>query len=77
MAFYTYIAACGRNGTLYTGSTDDLVNRVRQHKEKTFAGFTAKHDVNQLVWFQIFGRGKMLSRRSAASRSGTGSGSFR
>ena len=55
MAFYTYIVASGRNGTLYTGSTDDLVNRVTQHKERSFAGFTAKYDVNQLVWFQIFG----------------------
>ncbi|MGZ8370211.1 MAG: GIY-YIG nuclease family protein, partial [Caulobacteraceae bacterium] len=27
MAFYTYIMASKRNGTLYTGSTDDLTRR--------------------------------------------------
>mgnify|MGYP001762421029 CR=1 FL=1 len=24
-----------------------------QHKNKTFAGFTAKYDVNVLVWFEV------------------------
>jgi predicted GIY-YIG superfamily endonuclease len=27
MAFYVYILASGRNGTLYIGMTDDLVKR--------------------------------------------------
>lgn len=53
MAFFTYIMASGRNGTLYTGSTDDLVTRAYQHKDKTFRGFTAKHDVTLLVWYEI------------------------
>jgi putative endonuclease len=50
--FYVYILASRRNGTLYTGSTDDLRVRVEQHKAKKFSGFTAKYDVNQLVWFE-------------------------
>src|SRR5690606_4975391 len=53
MAFCTYIVASERNGTIYTGSTDDLVTRVFQHKNKTYAGFTAKHGVDQLVWFEV------------------------
>jgi putative endonuclease len=28
MAFYVYILASRRNGTLYTGMTDDLVKRI-------------------------------------------------
>ncbi|MDZ4053275.1 MAG: GIY-YIG nuclease family protein, partial [Phenylobacterium sp.] len=32
--FYTYILASQRNGTLYTGSTDDLAKRVFEHREK-------------------------------------------
>ncbi|ALJ08707.1 MAG: GIY-YIG nuclease family protein [Brevundimonas aurantiaca] len=52
MAFFTYIVASRRNGTLYTGSTDDLIQRVRQHRDKTFAGFTAKYDVHLLVWYE-------------------------
>ena len=53
MAFYTYILASRRNGTLYTGSTDSLMIRVGQHKAKTFDGFTAKYSVDQLVWFEV------------------------
>lgn len=53
MAFFTYIVASRRNGTLYTGSTDDLTQRIAQHRNKTFAGFTAKYDVDLLVWFEV------------------------
>jgi hypothetical protein len=53
VAFFTYIVASRRNGTLYTGSTDDLVQRVDQHRNKTFASFTAKYDVHMLVWFEV------------------------
>ena len=52
MFFYTYILAGRRNGTLYTGSTEDLIRRVAQHRAKTFGGFTARHDVMLLVWFE-------------------------
>ena len=52
MAFFTYIVASRRNRTLYTGSTDDLLQRVAQHRNKTFAGFTARYDVHMLVWFE-------------------------
>ncbi len=50
MAFFTYIVASGRNGTLYTGSTDDVIRRVWLHKEKALKGFTAKYGVDRLVW---------------------------
>ncbi|MBJ7484787.1 GIY-YIG nuclease family protein [Brevundimonas sp.] len=53
MAFYTYIVASGRNGTIYAGSTEDLIARVSQHKARTFVGFTAEHSVDQLVWYEI------------------------
>jgi len=50
--FYTYILASRRNGTLYTGMTDDLVRRMEEHREKAIRGFTAKYGVTQLVWFE-------------------------
>ena len=52
MAFYVYILAGDRNGTLYVGQTDDLIARVQQHREKTLKGFTAKYDIDKLVWFE-------------------------
>ncbi len=53
MAFYTYILASQRNGTLYIGSTDALITRVSQHQQKMRPGFTAKYGVSILVWFEI------------------------
>jgi putative endonuclease len=54
MSFYAYIMASGRNGTLYTGSTDNLARRVYEHQEKVRPGFTSKYDVTRLVWFEQF-----------------------
>ena len=51
--FYVYILASDRNGTLYVGHTDDLIERVRQHREKVHTGFTARYDVHRLVWFEL------------------------
>ena len=47
-----YIMASQRNGTLYTGVTSDLEQRVWQHKTKQVAGFTAKYHVHLLVYFE-------------------------
>ena len=44
--------ASDRNGTLYLGVTSALVQRVWQHRTKQADGFTAKHEVNRLVWFE-------------------------
>jgi len=50
--FFVYILASQRNGTLYTGSTDDLAKRIWQHKTKVFKGFTTDYGVNRLVWYE-------------------------
>lgn len=52
-SFYVYIMANRRHGTLYTGSTSDLIKRVWEHKIKAVAGFTAKYNVQQLVYYEI------------------------
>jgi putative endonuclease len=52
MAFYVYIVASRRNGTLYAGHTDDLRNRIWEHKQRR-QGFTARYGVDQLVWFEV------------------------
>jgi putative endonuclease len=40
-------------GTLYVGSTTDLLKRVWQHREGVFAGFTKQYRVTQLVWYEL------------------------
>ncbi|MBL0967581.1 MAG: GIY-YIG nuclease family protein [Brevundimonas sp.] len=52
MDFFTYIVASQRNGTLYTGSTDSVLSRTRQHREKRFPGFTARYGCSILVWYE-------------------------
>ncbi len=52
--FYVYILASQRNGTLYIGVTNDLVRRVHEHREGVIPGFTKKHDVKTLVYFEQF-----------------------
>jgi putative endonuclease len=53
--FYVYILA-GKSGVLYTGMTNDLVRRVREHKQKQIEGFTRKYNVTNLVWYEAHGR---------------------
>ena len=53
MAFFVYIVASKRNGTLYTGMTDDLLKRVWQHRHGVIPGFTRDYHVNKLVWYEI------------------------
>jgi len=48
----TYMMASRRNGTLYIGVTSNLLQRIAQHREGVFGGFTARHGVKQLVWFE-------------------------
>ena len=39
---FTYILFSKKNGTLYVGVTSNLKERITQHKEKSFDGFTKK-----------------------------------
>lgn len=39
------------NKVLYTGVTNNLERRVYGHKNKLLKGFTAKYNVNKLVYF--------------------------
>lgn len=52
--YYVYILASKRNGTLYTGMTSDIRQRMRQHKGKDFEGFTSKYGVDKLVWYEVY-----------------------
>ena len=48
-----YILASHRHGTLYTGVTSNLIQRVWQHKNGLADGFTKKYAVHSLVWYEI------------------------
>ncbi|MDQ3188067.1 MAG: GIY-YIG nuclease family protein [Pseudomonadota bacterium] len=44
--------ASGCYGTLYTGVTSNLVKRVWEHRSGFVPGFTEKHSVKTLVWYE-------------------------
>ena len=48
----TYILASAPRGTLYIGVTSDLAERVWQHRNNLTPGFTSKHRIHRLVWFE-------------------------
>ncbi|MBI2307757.1 MAG: GIY-YIG nuclease family protein [Rhodocyclales bacterium] len=48
-----YILANRRNGTLYTGVTSNLVQRIWQHRNDQAEGFTKKYGVHTLVWYEM------------------------
>ena len=54
MAYYVYLLASDKHGTLYLGVTNDIVRRVYEHKSKVVAGFAKRYAVDKLVWFEIY-----------------------
>mgnify|MGYP000858166205 FL=1 len=53
--YFVYMLASRRNGTLYTGVTNDLSRRTAEHKNKAVPGFTKQYGVDILVWYEALG----------------------
>jgi putative endonuclease len=49
---YVYIVTNADNRALYVGATDDLRRSMYEHRNKVAGGFTAKYDVDRLVYFE-------------------------
>ena len=50
--YCVYIVANMRNGTTYIGATNNLLRRMIEHKRKLVKGFSQKHDLKMLVWYE-------------------------
>ena len=47
-----YIVASKKHGTIYIGVTSALWQRIWDHKNSHFDGFTKKYGVSLLVWYE-------------------------
>ena len=52
-AGFVYMMANQKNGTIYTGVASSLPERIHAHREGLIDGFTKKHRIHLLVWFEF------------------------
>ncbi|MCK5401909.1 MAG: GIY-YIG nuclease family protein [Flavobacteriaceae bacterium] len=52
--YYLYILTNKKNGTLYIGVSNNLERRMFEHKNKLVEGFTKKHGLDKLVYFEAY-----------------------
>ncbi len=50
--YYVYILATNDNKMIYIGITNDLKRRVYEHKVELIEGYTKKHHINKLVYYE-------------------------
>ena len=68
MAFYVYIMASQRNGTLYIGQTSGIIHRAWEHREGMVPGFTSKYGVKRLVYYEVHDTREEAFRRERAMK---------
>jgi putative endonuclease len=73
--FYVYFMISSSRRALYLGMTSGLRNRVWQHENKVFEGFSSKYNCSRLVYYEIYddvrraiAREKQLKRWSRAKK---------
>jgi putative endonuclease len=49
---FVYIITNHKEGTLYVGVTSHLVQRIWQHREGIFEGFSKQYHLKTLVWYE-------------------------
>ncbi len=62
--WYVYIMTNKKEGVIYIGVTDNINERVKEHKLKVYPkSFTAKYNCDMLVYFEEFKNGKDAEKR--------------
>ena len=60
-----------KNTALYTGMTNDLERRVKEHKSSKNSGFTSKYKCHKLVLFEIYDTPLKAIRREKQIKAGS------
>jgi len=65
-AFYVYILASQKRGTLYIGVTNDIARRLPEHRSRKAGSFTGRYGVYRLVHVEEFATAAEAIRREKA-----------
>ncbi len=64
--WYVYIMANKSNSVLYVGCTNNIDERIKEHKLKVYPkSFTAKYNCDKLVYFEEYQDGAEASKRES------------
>jgi putative endonuclease len=66
--YTVYILSSLHNRVLYIGMTSDLPKRVWEHKNKVIKGFTARYNVDRLVYFEVYQDPDIATQRERAMK---------
>ena len=62
--WYVYIMTNKPNGVLYIGVTNNIDERVKEHKLKAYPkSFTARYNCDKLVYFEEYENGLIAEKR--------------
>jgi putative endonuclease len=61
-------------GTLYTGVTNDLVRRAREHREGRIEGFSRRYGFKMLVYYEWRDTPRSAIQREKTSNTGRDNG---
>ena len=66
--YFVYLLTNKPYGTIYTGVTSNLIQRVYQHTESFVDGFAKKYDLHKLVYYEIHGDINAILREKRIKR---------
>jgi putative endonuclease len=54
--YWVYMMTNRNKTVIYTGVTNDLKRRIREHKDKNGSSFTKRYNLSMLVYYESFSR---------------------
>ncbi|MGD0785805.1 MAG: GIY-YIG nuclease family protein [Sedimentisphaerales bacterium] len=54
MKYYVYILADKKDGNIYVGRTNDLINRISEHKSCIISNYTKNTGIHILVYYEEY-----------------------
>jgi len=62
--WYVYLMSNKPNGVIYIGVTDNIEERVKEHKQKVYPkSFTSKYNCDKLIYLEEYQNGEEASNR--------------